>query len=203
MGKRGHLAALAAALFFFGAGIMIPPRPVETASSSRKLPVYSVDIQERKAALGINCAWDDSDLDAILQTLEEKDVKATFFLVGSFCRRYPEAVQKIAAAGHELGSHSNTHPDMTKLGRDEIKKQLDDSRAAIKQACGQEVRLFRPPSGAYNDLVVETARGAGWEVIQWDCEWLDRVSVTGNSLRSRRTSGMTRSYFLVQAAYLP
>lgn len=163
-----------------GMGMLHPA--VKTAVTARKLPIYSVDTPEAKVALGINCAWDDSDLNDILQTLSDKNVKVTFFLVGSFCRHYPQAVQKISAAGHELGSHSNTHPDMTKLTREEIQKQLDDSRSVIEQACGERVTLFRPPSGAYNDLVVGTARELGWEVIQWDNDTLDWKGVPAADL---------------------
>lgn len=179
---------LATALVLGIAGLGHMRRSTAAAATARKLPIYSVDLPEKKVALGINCAWDDSDLDSILQTLRDKNVKATFFLVGSFCRHYPEAVRRIADAGHELGSHSNTHPDMTKLDRNEIIKQLDDSRNAIKQACGKEVTLFRPPSGAYNDLVVETARELGWEVIQWDCDTLDWKGGTAPELVVNGTS---------------
>lgn len=154
-------------------GIGGPRLAVQTAVSQRQLPIYSVDTPQKTVALGINCAWDDQDMDTILQTLCDKQVKATFFLVGSFCRQCPEAVRKIAQAGHELASHSNTHPDMTKLTREQIAGQLSDSRAAIEQAGGGRVRLFRAPSGAYNDLVVGTARELGWEVVQWDNDTLD------------------------------
>lgn len=171
------LTLLLVALFTVGAVGWLHPA-VQTAATTRKLPIYSVDTPEQRVSLGINCAWDDSGLDEILQTLRDKNVKATFFLVGSFCRHYPEAVEKIAAAGHELASHSNTHPDMAKLTREEIKKQLDDSRSAIEQACGQRVSLFRPPSGSYNDLVVRTARELGWEVVQWDNDTLDWKGVS-------------------------
>lgn len=144
-----------------------------TSANPRELPIYSVETTENRVALGINCAWDDKDIDSILQTLAEKDVKATFFLVGNWCGQYPDAALKIAAAGHEIGSHSQTHPDMTKLSREEIERQLNDSKACIEKVTGKEIRLFRPPSGAYNNLTVSTARALGWEVVQWDCDTLD------------------------------
>ena len=157
-----------ALLIFLGVG-----RSLLTSAKPRELPIYSVEREEKLAALGINCAWDDSDIDVILSLLEERQVKATFFLVGDWCRKYPEAAQKLAQAGHELGSHSDTHPDMTKLSQEEIQAQLERSRETIQEVTGQTVRLFRPPSGAYNDLVVSTARTLGWEVIQWSNDSLD------------------------------
>lgn len=143
------------------------------STAPRELPIYSVETSEKIAALGINCAWDDSDIDAILALLERYSMKATFFIVGDWCDKYPDAVRRIADAGHELGSHSDTHPDMTKLSREEIAKQLASSKQKIEAASGVKIRLFRPPSGAYNNLVVSTARSLNWEVIQWSNDSID------------------------------
>ncbi|MEM1483562.1 polysaccharide deacetylase family protein [Oscillospiraceae bacterium PP1C4] len=146
---------------------------IHTAAVPRELPIYSVETDKKLVSLGINCAWDDSDIDRLLQLLEEREVKATFFLVGNWCDKYPEAVKKLAAAGHELGSHSDTHPDMTKLTREQIASQLDASQKKIEALTGKPIYLFRPPSGAYNNLVVSTARQLGWEVIQWSNDSVD------------------------------
>ena len=143
------------------------------AAQPRELPIYSVETGEKTAALGINCAWDDSDIDRILELLEARGIRATFFVVGDWCDRYPDAVRRIAAAGHELGSHSDTHPDMTKLSREEIAAQLDRSKLKLEAVSGQKVRLFRAPSGAYDNQVVSTARALGWEVVQWSNDSLD------------------------------
>lgn len=170
---------------------------VPAAAAARQIPIYSVGTEESKVALGINCAWDDHDVDALLATLKEKDVKATFFLVGSFCRQFPEAVAKIAEAGHELASHSNTHPDMTKLDRDGIMQQLNDSRDAIAQITGEQVSLFRAPSGAYNNLVVQTARAQGWEVVQWDNDTLDWKGVSPDELVKNGTRHLQNGSILL------
>lgn len=161
-------------LLFAGFGIAgAAGKTVGVSARPRELPIYSVETPEKAAALGINCAWDDSDVDRLLGLLDKRKIQATFFVVGDWCDRYPEAVGRIAAAGHELGSHSNTHPDMTRLSREEIVQQLARSREKLEAASGQEIRLFRPPSGAYNDLVVKTARELGFEVIQWSNDSVD------------------------------
>lgn len=156
-------------LLLFG----VAGRAMHTSAAKRELPVYSVDTEEKVAALGINCAWDDSDIDKLIGLLDERKIKATFFLVGDWCKKYPEAAKKLSAAGHELGSHSNTHPDMTKLGREEIVKELDDSKRIIEETTGQKLHLFRAPSGAYNDMVISTAHALGWEAIQWSNDSVD------------------------------
>ena len=143
------------------------------AAAARQLPIYSVETTEKRAALGINCAWDDSGIDEILSLLKQRGIKATFFLVGEWCEKYPQAAQKLAQAGHELASHSQTHRDMTQLDQEQIAWELGTSAESIRTATGREPRLFRPPSGAYNDLLVSTARDLGWEVVQWDVDSLD------------------------------
>lgn len=149
-------------------------RVMQTSTAQqRELPIYSVDTPEKRVALGINCAWDDSDIDSFLSILQEHNAKATFFLVGSWCDQYPDSVRKLAQAGMELGSHSNTHPDMVKLDRAQIEDELRESGRKIAELTGQVPHLFRAPSGSYNNLVVSTARELGWEVIQWDCDTID------------------------------
>ena len=62
-----------------------------------------------------NCDWNADDIDSILETLKNNDVHITFFMVGDWVDKYPEAVKKIYEAGHEIGSHSNTHPHVNNL----------------------------------------------------------------------------------------
>lgn len=151
----------------------IAANTIHTQAQKRELPIYSVAVNEKKAAVGINCAWDDSELSRLLEILKAHEVKATFFIVGDWCDRYPQAVKQIAKEGHEIGSHSDTHPDMTKLSREQIIAQLDRSKQKLEQVSEQKVSLFRPPSGAYNNLTIETARELGWEVIQWSNDSID------------------------------
>ncbi len=77
------------------------------------------------------------------------------------------------AAGHDIGNHSSTHPHMSKLGEDGIKKELMDAHDAVKELTGYEMDLFRPPFGDYNDRLVETAKDCGYYTIQWDVDSLD------------------------------
>lgn len=69
---------------------------------NRYLPIYQVDTPDKKVALTLNCAWNDSDIDQILAILQKKQVKVTFFMVGEWMEKYPEAVKKIDAAGQNI-----------------------------------------------------------------------------------------------------
>ena len=83
--------------------ISVKDEAIETSSKAEKLlPIYNVDTQEKKLSLTMNCAWNADDIDKILEVLKQNDTKITFFIVGDWMDKYPEAVKKIYDAGHEI-----------------------------------------------------------------------------------------------------
>lgn len=161
------------------------PLEVLSARLERKLPIYSVDIEEKRASLGFNCAWDNADIPQLIEILAEQNVKATFFLAGDWCDNYPESARALAEAGHEIGSHSNTHKDMAKLDQQGILDQISRSEEKITALCGKKPNLFRMPSGSYNNLVIETLGQQGYYAIQWDCDSIDYKNPTPTEMRDR------------------
>ena len=153
------------AIFFF--------ESVAYGFGSRLLPIYSVETAERKIAVTFNCAWDAADIPDILAALEKYDAKATFFLVGSWAEQNPDAVEMIAKAGHEIGTHSNTHPDMAEISKEKIIEELSRSCERIAAAGGGTPKLFRAPSGSYNNTLIKTAAEQGFCTIQWDVDSRD------------------------------
>lgn len=177
-----------------GIGILgVQQWAIAVASSPRSLPIYSVETenQEKKIALGINCAWGSSDLPAVLDALDDAGVKATFFLVGTFVDRYPESVQEIAARGHELGNHSDTHADLTTLDEAGIEAEISGCSDKIEALTGTRPTLFRCPSGAYNNRAVNTAWDLGYEVIQWSVDSLDWKNLTLPEMEARILPNLT------------
>lgn len=78
-------------------------KTIETSSNPEKLlPIYRVKTDEKKVALTMNCAWNADDIDKILEVLKSNNVKITFFMVGDWIEKYPEAVKKINDAGQEI-----------------------------------------------------------------------------------------------------
>lgn len=75
---------------------------LEVNASTKNLPIYSVETEENKVSLTMNCAWSDEDIDKILEVLDKTNTKITFFMVGDWVDKYPEAVKKINEAGHEI-----------------------------------------------------------------------------------------------------
>ena len=156
-----------------------------TAAKQRKLPIYSVAKQEKQVAISFDCAWGVEYTDKILDELDRHNVKCTWFAVEFWVEKYPEYAKKIVERGHELGTHSKTHPYMSKLSKTEMLEELKSSCAVIQKTTGVAPTLFRPPYGDYNDLLIETCEELNLYPIQWDVDSLDwkNLSATEISLR--------------------
>lgn len=150
-----------------------------------KRPIYSVETDQKQVAIGINCAWSNEDIPALLDLLERYGVRATFFVVGEWCDKYPESVKAIHDAGHEIGSHSDTHADLTKLDDAGVLREIRDSAAKLEAVTGAPVQLFRVPSGAYNSRVIELIEQEGMYPIQWDCDSIDYKNPSPEAMRER------------------
>jgi len=153
--------------------------------TTRKLPIYSVKTDEKKIAISFDCAWGTEKTDKLLKTLTDNNIKATFFMVEFWTTKYPDYVTKISDAGHEIGTHSSTHSQMSKLNETKIKAELESSAKAISDITGKPVDLFRAPYGDYNDRLITTAESMGYYTIQWDVDSLDWKDVTANDIALR------------------
>ncbi len=142
-------------------------------NSNKKLPIYCVDTKDKKVAISFDVSWGNDNTDKILEILDKYNVKATFFLVGGWIDQYPDKVKAIHEKGHEIGNHSNKHPDMTKISRDKMIQEIDINDAKIRSLIGEGTKLFRCPEGAYNDSVVQTVKDTGHYCIQWDVDSID------------------------------
>ena len=158
---------------------------IPTSATEKYLPIYNVQTEENKIAFTMNCAWNADDIDSILETLENNDVHITFFMVGDWVDKYPEAVKKINEAGHEIGSHSNTHSHVNKLSAEKNLEEINLSVAKIQKITGQKTNIYRAPYGEYNNTVIKTAEENGYYTIQWNLDTLDYKGLTGEQMWNR------------------
>lgn len=164
--------------------------PVFGLAVERKVPIYRVETSEKKVALSFDAAWGSDVTLKLLDILQEHDVKTTFFLVKFWMEKYPDMTKRIAEAGHEIGNHSATHPNMQNLEEKDIRKEIKDTHDKIKELTGQEANLFRPPFGAYNNTLIETLNDMGYYVIQWDVDSLDWKDLSANAIYDRVIKGV-------------
>ncbi len=153
--------------------------------STRLVPVYRVERQEKQVAISFDAAWGADKTQQIIDVLKQYDAGATFFLVGFWVDKHPEMVKAIDQAGFEIGTHSNTHPDMAKISQENIAKELDISTEKIKAITGKEVTLFRPPYGSYNNQLISACNQRNLIPIQWDVDSLDWKGLSATEITKR------------------
>lgn len=142
-------------------------------NTSKKLPVYRVETEEKKIAVTFDAAWSADDTDELIEILKKHNAKATVFAVGSWVRENPEAVKKFYDAGHEIGNHSNTHILFGTADRNTVKSEIENCNAEIEKITGEKPKLVRAPSGDYDNKSIEVAESLGMKMIQWDVDSLD------------------------------
>lgn len=173
-------------LFFIAQGTIIPQDSIDTSSNNTKLlPIYRVKTENKKVALTINCAWNADDIDKILKCLKEKNVKVTFFMVGDWVEKNPNEVKKIYAEGHEIGSHSDTHPHVNNLSYEKNVQEIENSNDKIEKITAKRTKLYRAPYGEYNQTVIKAATDNGYYTIQWSLDTLDYTGLTGEEMWNR------------------
>lgn len=169
----GLLAAATAA-----AGIGAIVTSVGTQAEERLLPIYSVERGDKAISLTFDVAWENSNTQELIDILDEYDARATFFVTGDWCDRYPEDVKQFSEAGHEIGNHSDQHPHVKGMNVNDL---ITDTKAAslkIKDITGNDPKLYRAPYGEYDDSLMTTIEGMGMKVIQWDVEAVDTDGTT-------------------------
>ncbi len=132
--------------------------------------------------------WGNEDTQELIDILGRYGVRATFFVVGDWVDKYPESVQALHDAGHEVMNHSNTHAHMNQLSAQEIIADVEACNDKIEAVTGVRPTLIRPPYGEYNDQVISAIRSIGMEPIQWDVDSLDWKEISAQEIAQRVTS---------------
>ena len=165
--------------------ICLVPKAVSAATVPRDLPIYNVDRQDKVVSLTFDAAWGNEDTQKLINILNKHNVKATFFIVGQWADKYPESVKALSDNGMEVMNHSDTHPHMVKLSRDEMLSQINSCDEKVMKITGKKPTLFRAPYGDYNNSVVEAVRASGHYCIQWNVDSLDWKGITADKITSR------------------
>lgn len=125
------------------------------------------------------------DTPLLLDELAELRVPATFFLIGRDGEQYPELVRRIAARGHEIADHTQTHPDLDRLDDAAVRRELDDAARVLGAIVPDPAlrRMVRPPHGRYREATLRVAQRAGYDVILWNDDPGDWRAVGADVLR--------------------
>ncbi|MEZ0388062.1 MAG: polysaccharide deacetylase family protein [Verrucomicrobium sp.] len=112
-----------------------------------------------------------SNTPRLLNILKERNIKATFYVVGQMAREYPNIIRRILAEGHEIGNHTYTHPILTNVSDDRIRKELGDTHKALVDIAGYHPRTMRPPGGGTNARLKQWFHDEyGYSTIMWSVD---------------------------------
>lgn len=145
---------------------------VSVAASTDNKPIYKGSSPD-KVSLMVNVYWGTEYLDEMLAIFNEKGVKTTFFVGGSWVRDNEEAFKHIVDAGHEIGNHGFFHKDHSKIGSARNREEISATHNLVKQLTGTEMKLFAPPSGAFGDVTLEIAKEMGYTTVMWSKDTVD------------------------------
>ena len=109
----------------------------------------------------------------MLDCLEEKGAKTTFFVGGTWAVMNEDLLREIKKRGHEIGNHGYHHKDHDKISEEENVNQIKNTHTIVKELVDVEMNLFAPPSGAYNKTTVSAATGLGYKTIMWTRDTID------------------------------
>lgn len=109
----------------------------------------------------------------ILDVLKENNVKATFFVTGSYARNQEEIIKRIISEGHTIGNHSDTHPDMTAVSEEDAAEEINAVHSIVKEKYGYETYLFRFPAGTFSEKTLAIAAENGHHSVFWSFAYND------------------------------
>jgi Predicted xylanase/chitin deacetylase len=135
-------------------------------------PIYRGNPDKKMVSFMVNVAWGNEYLEPILSTFKRENVKATFFLDGTWLKNNKELAARIAEEGHELSNHAYSHPDMASLTRAQQYAQISKTEELLK-AMNVANKWFAPPSGSYNAATVQVAREQGLMTVLWTIDTVD------------------------------
>lgn len=178
--KSLQFISIVTLIILFFSIILITKKYNETKdvlAKEKNLPIHSVNVEDKKISLTFDVNFAEKDyLNNILNILEKYNIKGTFFVMGSWINYTEENGEKlklIADKGHEIGNHSYIHPNFSQISDEKIEKEIRKTDETIRKFTKDVSKLFRFPSGDYNEKAVRKVKDLGYIPIQWDVDSID------------------------------
>lgn len=146
---------------------------VEAVNSDAPMAIAGTKTSDKVVALTFDHSWGNTFTPSILDTLHAKNVKATFFLMGPWAKKYPDVAKRIRSDGHEIASHGHKHDNYGEKSAEWVREDIMTASAELEEVTGIRPTLLRPPNGSYNRDSLRVTEEAGMKTIIWNIDSLD------------------------------
>ena len=126
-----------------------------------------------KVYLTFDCGYEAGYTEAILDVLEENNVKATFFITAHYLNTASDIVKRMIEDGHIVGNHTVNHKCLPNLRDEEIKDEVMKLHNAVYEKFGYEMKYFRPPKGEFSERVISKVKELGYTTVMWSSAYDD------------------------------
>lgn len=166
------------AMKFFGLAVVLLvglffEQKIITVIASVPEPVDQIKTTEKAMALTINVDWGEEYLPGILEVLDQKKAKATFFLTGRWAKKNPELVKEIASRGHEIGNHGYSHPHPDRISIAANEEEIVKTEKIVQGITGLKMKYYAPPYGERGTPGLRAAQNLGYQTILWTLDTVD------------------------------
>lgn len=144
-----------------------------TENANGPMAIAGTKTPDKVVAMTFDHSWGNTFTLSILDTLKEKNVKATFFLMGPWAKKYPDVAKRIQDEGHEIASHGHKHENYGEKGAEWVKTDIAAANEELQAVVGVTPTLLRPPNGSYNRDSLRVTEEAGMKTIIWNIDSLD------------------------------
>jgi peptidoglycan-N-acetylmuramic acid deacetylase len=151
----------------------VPDFPKETKSMTKDQKAVWVGTG-KKVYLTIDAGGPLIDVDLMLKSLKDNNVKANFFIAGYNIKQHPDYLKRLVDDGHLIANHTMSHKDFSQMPDDQIKKEITDFEKMYKDITGKEVeKYFRFPYGKYNMHTLSLISQMGYTSVFWSTAMKD------------------------------
>lgn len=139
-----------------------------------------------KMSFTCNVDWGEEVIPDMLEIFDEKEIKITFFVTGSWASKHPDLLRTMYLKGHEIGSHGYGHKMCSQISDNELRSELEKTEKAINDAIGIRPGYFAPPSGDFSERTVNFCRENNYRMILWSADTIDwREGSTADVIHQR------------------
>lgn len=153
--------------------------------------IYNGNRQKNNVSLMFNVYENTGVVNDIITLLDQKGVKATFFIGGCWADDNAATLERIVKSGHELGNHGYFHKDHKKLSYDDNYQEISLTGEMVSALCGAKLNLFAPPSGSFSQTTLKAAYDLGYKVIMWSKDTIDWRDNDTIKIYNRATKDLT------------